>query len=258
MSRIKAAFGILFLLIAFHYLPESITQRCTNAGLYIFHKAMLLHEHRLQWFKDVFHRTDMRPDALVVAKPAEVQQLKISIAELELEQGRLYRLLDFKNSMSDANRFATAAKVIGRSPSGWRDSIVLDAGLDKGLREGMLVMTPSGLVGKVVKVTPNTALARLITDPRFKAGGLIQRTRFTGVVYGTIDGEIRMKYLPMDGDIRPGDIVLTAGLTAGFPKGVPIGIISDVWREHGRVYKVAEIKAFSDSNRIEEVLCVLR
>ncbi|MFT5207572.1 MAG: rod shape-determining protein MreC, partial [Candidatus Omnitrophota bacterium] len=229
-------------------------------GLYFFQKAVLLHEHRLQWFKNILHRTGVQPDALAIAKldPAIVQQLKISMAELKLEQGRLYRLLDFKNSMSDANRYATSAKVIGRSPSGWRDSIVLDRGADKGLREGMLVMTPSGLVGKVVKVTPSTALARLITDPRFKAGGLIQRTRFTGVVYGTIDGEIRMKYLPMDGDIRPGDIVLTAGLTAGFPKGVPIGVISDVWREHGRVYKVAEIKPFSDSNRIEEVLCVLR
>jgi len=100
----------------------------------------------------------------------------------------------------------------------------------------MPVMTPAGLLGKIVEVSPSTAKVKLITHPQFRVGALIQKTRHTGVVYGTVSGECRMKYLATDADIRPGDVVLTAGLSETFTKGLLIGEITDVWKEPGKVF----------------------
>lgn len=188
----------------------------------------------------------------------ELEELRASVVhmkELEAENRRLTGLLEFKRRAVPSLRLAIACRVIGRSPTAWRDSVVLSKGSQEGIRAEAPIVTPAGLVGRVVEVLPTVSKARLVTSPDFRIGGLLQRTRLTGVVYGAPDGECRMKYIPLDADVKPGDVIETAGLTAGVPKGILIGRVSEVWKEPGQIYKVAAIDLFADLERIEEVLC---
>jgi rod shape-determining protein MreC len=186
-----------------------------------------------------------------------LERLRFERVELENENARLRSLLDFKTRLAQGLRKAIASQVIGRSPAGWRDTIVINKGLADGVQPGMPVVTYSGLLGRVGESLATTAKVRLITHPRFRVGALIQRTRHTGVVYGTVDGESRMKYLSMDADVQVGDLVETAGYSEEFPKGLLIGTIDRVWKEPGQIYRVASIKLAADIDRIEEVLCVV-
>lgn len=198
----------------------------------------------------------MREESAVRRELEQYRAAAVHMRELAAENQRLTQLVEFRRRAVPSLQSAIACRVIGRSPTAWRDSIVLSKGSKEGIWNEAPIVTPAGLVGRVVEVLPSVAKARLITSPDFRIGGLLQRTRLTGVVYGTPDGECRMKYIPLDADVKPGDIVETAGLTAGVPKGILIGRVTEVWKEAGQIYKVAAIDLFADIERLEEVLCV--
>ena len=202
-----------------------------------------------RWFRESKER-DFRRE--------EFRRLVFEVRELQAENQRLQELLGFHKKISRSAQSVIPARVIGRSPAAWRNTIILNKGSNDNIRVNMPIITPAGLLGKVVEVTPFTSKSKLITDPQFRVGALIQRTRHTGVVYGTVDGECRMKYIALDADVRAGDIVQTAGLSETFPKGILIGTITEIWKEPGQIYKVASLELTADLDRLEEVLGVVR
>lgn len=198
----------------------------------------------------------MAEEGAVRRELEELRAAAVHMRELDAENRRLTQLLDFRRRAVPSLKSAIACRVIGRSPAAWRDSIVLSKGSQEGIRYEAPIVTPAGLVGRVVEVLPTVSKARLVTSPDFRIGGLLQRTRLTGVVYGAPDGECRMKYIPLEADVKRGDVIETAGLTPGVPKGILIGRVSQVWKEPGQIYKVASIDLFADLERLEEVLSV--
>jgi len=199
----------------------------------------------------------LEENRLLRSKLDNFRRLSFEHKELELENTRLRTLLDFRGRLATSLKKAIPCQVIGRSPAGWRESIIIDRGREDGIQLDMPVTTYSGLLGRVSEMTPHTAMVKLVTHPRFRIGALIQRTRHTGVVYGTAEGECRIKYLSMDADVQLGDVVETAGFSETLPKGLLIGTIDAVWKEPGQLYRVASIRLAADVDRLEEVLCVV-
>ena len=190
-------------------------------------------------------------------KLENIDRLAFERDELEIENERLRALLGLKTRLSKGLRRVITSEVVGRSPSGWKDTVLINKGSKEGIKVGMPVLTYSGLVGRIGEVLPGTSKVRLLTHPRFRVGALIQRTRHTGIVYGTVGGECRMKYISMHADIQVGDLIETAGFSEDFPKGLLIGSVNRVWKEPGQIYRVASIKLAADIDRLEEVLCVV-
>ncbi|MBF0254327.1 MAG: rod shape-determining protein MreC [Candidatus Omnitrophica bacterium] len=184
------------------------------------------------------------------------RQLVVRLKELGSENERLRKLLAFRDQISWLGKPVVAARVIGRTPAGWRRTLVLDKGTKDGIKSGMPVMSSGSLLGMISGCGARTSEVRLVTHPEFRVGALLEESRQTGLVYGSAAGECRMKYLSVDADVEPEESVQTAGFSPGFPKGIPIGKIAEIWKEPGRVYKVAHVKLFADLDRIEEVLCV--
>ncbi len=150
-----------------------------------------------------------------------------------------------------------AAKVIGRSASNWYQGVILNKGDEDGVRVEMGVMTPAGVVGHIVRTGRSTSVALLIIDPNMAVGGLVQRTRDEGVVQGTAQGHVRMKYLPPLSSVAPGDAVITSGLVGMFPRGVLIGYVSRVEESEGELFQVATIVPAVPVRQLEEMLIVL-
>ncbi len=166
---------------------------------------------------------------------------------------RLAALLQFKEQ---ALPTVVAARVIGRDTTNRYRSLILNKGDSDGIHPDMGVITPSGVVGRVVKTTGGTSVVLLVTDPNNAIAGLIQRTRDEGIVEGTPQGRVRLKYIPMLSGVRDGDRVVTSGLVGGFPRGLAIGTITEINKEEGALFQTAELKTEVDVGRVEEVLVI--
>lgn len=179
----------------------------------------------------------------------KIEELKM----VESDNERLKGLLDFRKTIP----FTTIpAQVIGRDPSNWSNSIIIDKGLNGGVRPNRAVLSTKGLVGRVLEVGRNSSKIILITDPNSKVGVMIQRNRHGGMLTGRPDGTCRMIYIALDSDVAPKDKVVTAGFGGIFPKDIIVGEVVRVDKEPGRLYKSAIIKTAEDLSRLEEVLCI--
>jgi rod shape-determining protein MreC len=96
----------------------------------------------------------------------------------------------------------------------------------------------------------------LITDPNNAVAGLIQRTREEAIVEGTVQGRARLKYIPLLSTVQVGDVVVTSGLTGGFPRGVSIGEVTQIEKGEGDLFQAAEIWPQVDFSTLEEVLVI--
>jgi rod shape-determining protein MreC len=171
------------------------------------------------------------------------------------ENARLRNLLDFGKMIPYTS---IPAQVIGRDPSNWANSLIIDKGTLSGIKTNMAVISTRGLVGRIVEAGKSSSKALLITDPNIKVGVLIRRNRQGGILIGRPGGRCKIIYISLDSDVRPGDKVMTAGFGSVFPKGILIGEIEKVGREEGRLYKYAILKPSQDLSRLEEVLCIIR
>lgn len=168
---------------------------------------------------------------------------------------RLRGLLDFRKTIPYTS---IPAQVIGRDPSNWSNSLIIDKGSSSGIKTNMAVISTRGLVGRITETGKLSSKALLITDPNLKVGVLIRRNRQGGILTGRPGGRCKIIYISLDSDVRPGDKVITAGFGSVFPKGILIGEIEKVGREEGRLYKYAILKPSQDLSRLEEVLCIIR
>jgi len=186
----------------------------------------------------------------------EIEHLKGQnnrLRESAVATDRLTALLEFK---TQALSTMVAAQVIGRDTTNWYRTIVLNKGESDGIQPEMGVITPAGIVGRVVKTTPATAIVLLVSDGNNAIAGLIQRTRDEGIVDGTAQGGVRLKYIPLLSTVRTGDRVVTSGLVGGFPRGLAIGTISKIEKEEGALFQSAELTPEVDISRVEEVLVI--
>lgn len=186
---------------------------------------------------------------------ADYEQLRVQLEEYRAENERLKALLEFK---TQAAYPTVAARVIARNPDSWFSQIIIDKGRRAGLSQDMPVITPSGLVGKITKVTETTATVLLLLDPESGAGGLVERTRDTGVVLGQAGatGNLRIKFFSRDAKIEVGDDIVSSGLGGVFPAGLPIGRVAQVEPAEFGLVQYAEVRPSADFMHLEEVLVI--
>jgi rod shape-determining protein MreC len=167
---------------------------------------------------------------------------------------RLAAILDFQTTTPMKT---IAAKVIGPNASLWYRALVLDKGTNDGVENEMGVITPAGVVGQVIKVASSTSLVLLLTDSNVAVTGLVQRTRDEGIIQGSAQGYVRMKYIPPLSPVKAGDWIVTSGLTGGFPRGLLIGSVQQVQEGEGDLFQSALVQPIVDFTKLEEVLIVL-
>jgi rod shape-determining protein MreC len=188
---------------------------------------------------------------------SEIHVLKMENSqyrELLATQERLEELLQFKQTI---NRPVLAAQVVGRDPTGWFQSVIIDKGKWAGIRLDMPVVNAYGVVGRVVSVSANYAKVLLIIDQNSAVDCLVQRSRDRGMLKGLMSEICMLDYVAKSNDITVGDIVVTSGLGDVFPKGLPVGRILDVKEISGELFKDIKIRTAVDFSKLEEVLVIL-
>ncbi|MCP3955965.1 MAG: rod shape-determining protein MreC [Desulfobacterales bacterium] len=174
--------------------------------------------------------------------------------EVELTNQRLYSLLNFQKSIS---REVLPAAVIGKDPSTWFKTVIIDKGIRDGVEKGLPVVVPAGIVGQVMEVAGNYAKVLLVIDQNNAVDALVQRSRARGLVTGAAAGRCVIKYVLLKNDVRIGDILISSGLDGVFPKGLRVGLVSDVIRSDAGIFQEVRVTPYVDFEKLEEVLVVL-
>jgi rod shape-determining protein MreC len=186
----------------------------------------------------------------------ENDALKMQITQLQgkaAESDRLATLLSFRRSNADVPMIG--ARVIGASAGAASLTIQLDRGERDGIRRNMGVITPDGVVGKIVESYPNASQVLLLTDKDSGVGAMLADSRIQSPVGGQGEPLLVMKYVPNDDDVKLGEKVITSGMDRIFPRDLPVGIVAEI--KAGNPFKQIRIKPAANLERLEEVLILL-
>lgn len=186
----------------------------------------------------------------------EVGALRLRNRELEsqaTEAQRLSALLNFRDAHAEAPMLA--AQVIGASADPASHTLFINRGERDRVRRNQPVITPDGIVGKIVEVFPATAQVLLISDKDSGVGALLADTRTHGVVKGTGAPDPALDYVVNDEKVHPGEVILTSGEDRIFPKGLLVGTVAD--EKPGNPFQVIHVSTAARLDRLEDVLVLL-
>jgi len=195
----------------------------------------------------------------------ENEALRNEIAELKGDNNRLREevilterlkaLLDYKmHSRLDL----LTASIVGRQASQWFDTITINKGGRDGVKIDMGVLVPEGIVGKVIQTGPHYAQVLLISDRNSALGAIVQRTREEGIVQGSEQNSVRMKYLAHDAEIKEGDILVTSGMEGSFSKGLEIGEVKKVALNEDKMFLNIRVALSVNLDKLEDILVIRR
>ncbi len=207
------------------------------------------------WLK-YFSFVDLREENTRLEKERDDLRMQNDLyRELASTHARLRELLQVKESIRSP---MAAAQVIGRDPTGWFESILIDKGTHAGLRLNMPVVDARGVIGRVVAVSPNYSKVLLIIDQNSAVDCLIQRTREKGILKGLPSQRTRLHYVSRAADVAVGDKIVTSGLDRIYPKGLPVGEVTEIVDTPWEFFKDVRVKPSADFSKLEEVLVLLR
>ena len=182
----------------------------------------------------------------------EVEE-KNRLKEIERSNIRLQNLLDFQQNISF--RFL-AAEVVGKDPSSWFMTIILNKGEADGLEKGFPVVVPEGIVGQITDLSDHYSKVMLLVDQNSALDALVQRTRARGVVQGESADRFLFKYVLRKHEVNVGDTVVSSGLDGVFPKGLRIGVVSEVVKPNAGIFQQVDVVPYVDFEKLEEVLII--
>ncbi len=191
----------------------------------------------------------------------KIQELEVEVQNgksLTAENERLKGLLQLKD---EGNYKILGAQIIGRDPSAWFDSSIINRGSLDGIKLNMPVVTNGGLVGRVTMVSPLTAQIALITKDKAGLGAVVGElgtSNALGVVSGTGKKEIlEMGYVPGSIEVKVGESVYTTGQDGIYPANLKLGEVVEVRAGSATVAQQIYIQPSAKLSSMQEVAVLI-
>jgi len=161
---------------------------------------------------------------------------------------RLQRELDFRKGTDFP---PLTARVIGKDPSFWFHTIIVDRGENDGVVEGMVALNSNGIVGQVIHVSNNYCKVLLGIAPSSAIDVYIQKSRVRGILKGVGENGYLLHYVLKNAEVKRGDQIVTAGIGGVFASGIPVGTVSAVHRKTRGMFLEIEVEPSVDFQRLE-------
>ena len=185
-----------------------------------------------------------------IANAVALQQLRA----LQAENAHLRGLLGTRERV---NATATLAEVLYAARDPFTRKIVIDRGLQHGVKAGQPVIDGIGVVGQVTQTYPWLSEVTLITDKGQLVPVLNVRNGLRAVLAGTgNDGTLELKFIPLNADFQNGDRLVTSGIDGVYPPGLPVAEVSNVERNTAYLFARIECKPLAGVNSHAQVLVV--
>lgn len=186
---------------------------------------------------------------------AEIDQLKLENQFLKNELSMADRVKALSQFEARTPSKMLAARIIGTGTGATNRVAFVDRGSTSGVERGMGVVTPDGIVGKVMAAYPTASQILMVDDPGFAAGVISQKNRVRGILKGLGHGKCQVDYVQNEEKVEQGEIFYTSGDDRVFPKGMPAGRVTGT--SEGANFKNIAIDPVGLQNGPEEVLIVL-
>jgi rod shape-determining protein MreC len=198
----------------------------------------------------------------------ENERLKQRIHELKIQQMRLRsraaeaeRLRDLLGFSPPPGWSCTGARIVGErmSPPDVLQTVLLNKGSTDAVHPGMPALTPTGLVGQVLKTSPHFSKLLLLTDPNSKVPVIGRQSRTKAILKGRgTSNAPQLDYVTRNTPLSKGEIVVTSGLGGVYPKGIPVGRIQGIEQPGHSLFQEVQAELLSDPSGLEEVLLLRR
>lgn len=194
---------------------------------------------------------------------SENEKLKQQNGQLKMENNYLKTELSTADRVKALGEFQQTnpskmivARITGNGTGANSKVVFVDRGSTSGVESGMAVVTPDGIIGKVVQVYPMASLVMQITDGNFAAGVISQKNRVRGTLKGLGHSECQVDYVQNEEKVDPGEWFYTSGEDRIFPKGFPVGQATVV--RSGKTFKEIYVSPSGLQSGPDEVLIVLQ
>jgi rod shape-determining protein MreC len=192
-------------------------------------------------------------------KNQELEDELNSYSDLKDENDRLRQVLSFEEERNNYNYIS--CNIIGQSGGNFLDGYIVNKGKKNNVQKGMIAIAAQGLVGQVTSVGDNWSIVQSLVNENIAVGVMVQRTReATGYIKGFKDSQNRnlakVYDLPMESDVKEGDVIVTSGVGMLYPKEIRIGEVISVEEDKVKVMKNAVVKPYVDFNKLEELFIV--
>jgi len=185
----------------------------------------------------------------------ELAQIATHAAQLSAENQQLRRLLGVADMVVQPS---VAVEVLYEPPNAFTRHLVFDKGRNSGIMPGMPVIDEGGVVGQIVRVTPFTSEAALLTDDKVSIPVQVLRNGLRLIAFGGHPGgKLEVRYLTNDTDIKPGDVLVTSGVGGLFPAGLSVAQVDEIQRDNASGFSMAVATPLSHPERYRHFL-VLR
>jgi rod shape-determining protein MreC len=178
----------------------------------------------------------------------------MTLNELRVENDQLRRMLNFERAYHDYG--LVPASLMTQDISLVFKTVVINRGSRWGVHRNMPIVTPEGMLGRVVSVSPSTAQVLMITDPYSAVPAVVLRSRVKGVVKGTGRGYLTLEYVRKNADVRVGDCLVTSDLSGVFPKGFKLGQVTSIRHSKHDIFARITLRPYVAMDKVEEVFGV--
>lgn len=239
------AFAFFLLLgILMRQAPEATQKSVISAALAsVFYPAQVVISS-VDEFRSVAHENEMLKE-----ENARLRQETYYASEALQELARLHALVRFDDKWDYP---IVTARVVGHNPGRFLTTLVINRGTSRGVKEDMPVFSMNGLVGKVSKATLTHSRVQLLVDPNLKLSVLERRTRVVGFLE-SVDGRTLSAMIPTHAGVKVGDTLITSGLGGIFPKGIPVGTVTQIRPSDLEVMQLMDVVPFQEFSSLEEV-----
>ncbi len=191
---------------------------------------------------------------------SKVNQLQYDNKILQMDKTELERLRElYTLDKRYADYPKIGAQIIGKDPSNWYKTFLINKGEKNGLKVNMIVLAGNGLVGHITEVGPNYAKVQTIISDNCNVSSKIMRTSDLCIVKGDLSlvsdkAFCRVDYIDDKANIVIGDEVITSHLGSMYPQGILIGTIKEIETDSSKLTRTAILEPAVDFKRLEEVL----
>ncbi|EKY22276.1 rod shape-determining protein MreC [Clostridium celatum] len=206
-------------------------------------------------FKNVKEENDA-----LISENAELENKLVEYNRLKEENDKLREILNYANA--NKNYDYLGCNIIGYSGGNISNGYLIDKGTKDGVEKDMVIISSQGLVGKITRSEENFSIMQTILNENIAVAAMVESTReSTGIIKGIGDGKnrnlISLTNLPIDSEIKEGDVILTSGLGRMYPKEIRIGEVISVETDNVKVMKSAVVKPYVDFNKLEELVIII-
>jgi len=148
------------------------------------------------------------------------------------------------------------AEVIGYSGQFQQRNLIVNKGLNQGIRQDSPVVSASGIVGKVVNAADTYCVVLPFSNPQFQLPVMDSSTSVQGIMQSNLSGRIEMSMIKLGSEISVGDTIVTSNLSRLFPKGYPVGTVARIKESQDNLFISAELDPFTLVENLEHVFVI--